>query len=59
MWPMKDKQAPKVYRYHWLHIPSGRRGVKEKEFDTEADFKYALIRWNKAQKELMKYWAAD
>lgn len=59
MWPMKDKQTPKSYRYHWLHIPSGRRGIKEETFDTEQTFKSTLTRWNASQKGTWKYWAAD
>ena len=53
MWPMK----PRMYRYHWLHIPSGRRGIKEEVFDTPQEFKNALIRWNNTQKTTWKYWA--
>ena len=51
--------GPKVYRYHWLHVPSGRRGIKEQSFETATQFKNALDRWNSAYGGKWKYWAAD
>jgi len=47
-WPM--------YRYNWLHHPTGKTGVSKGHFLARLDFLEALNDWNSQQPRAWHYW---
>lgn len=45
----------KMYSYKWRHIPTGKTGMAEQNFNNEADFFKTLDRWNSQQPGVWVY----
>lgn len=44
------------FTYHWLHIPSGRKGMRVVQYFTRSEFLTALNDYNRLGRETWKYW---
>lgn len=47
-----------AFRYHWLHITSGKRGEGEAEASSRQDFLELLNDWNRLGAGNWQYWEA-
>jgi hypothetical protein len=49
--------VPKLYRYKFIHLPSGKQFESAQMFRSETDFLQNVNKWN--QTPQWKYWATD
>ena len=49
----------KTYAYKWLHIPSGKSGIKAVEYISSAEFYHDVVKWNTQQPNTWAYCPID
>jgi hypothetical protein len=51
-----EETQGETFKYHWMHLPTGKQGEKSQKFHSEKDFMNELNHWNELGGKLWKYW---